>query len=864
MVMKTLRHTLIAAVILLVTSQVSGRMIFIPDDYSTIQSAIDAADTGDEVVVRDGVYEGEGFRDIRFMGKAITVRSENGRENCIIQGSGMYEDYHGFIFDHSETASSRLKGFSIKKFMSLNIPGGQAVLISDSCPAIQDCNFARNEANFGAAIMIMNSPETVNILDCRFNNNLSFNSGGAIYAEFGPIEVTGCYFENNTGCFDGGAIGLREVTGIVADCEFFSNLCDSELCHMDCYGGAVGGWHNSIDIVNCLMVDNAARGDPEWPYGDEAYGGAVFLDNYYQTVPNSIINCTIYGNRIERLGDGGGIYSVHDITLRNNLLWRNLNWNNHASNFVGANADVRYCTIQDGYPGEGNNGDYPQFNMPEIDYFYLLPSSPAIDSGHTAASNVCFTGSGGSICLDELTTSPDGSPDTGIVDRGYHYKDPCPIDPTVTPTPTPTPKPCEEMGVKIRMPAIIFRQGDPCWCRVDVCNDLAESLAGYPLFVILDVYGSLYFAPSFGEFDHYLDAFPQFDSGTTVVEVLPEFSWPEGAGRAFDIHWYAALTNPGMSQIFGAWDVLTFGWTDDPLPTPTPAPPTFTPTVTPTQPPTPTGSILIPSGTYTRGSSVGEPCRDYYHENAHTVILTRSFFIQETEVTRKMWADLRAVQPDLPADPSDTGISPTMNHPVQRETWNEAILYANLMSLRHGLPRCYYKDSGFSEPVDAMNFTTDSIYCNFDATGFRLPTEAEWEYACRAGTTTVFSCDEPNYTSITCNSCATGELPILEEHAVFCANAPAGMESVGSRDPNGWNLYDMHGNGREWCWDRYEEYYPAGPVTDPTGATSGMSRVLRGGAFDLQPVYCRSAQRALSLPDNRIDNVSFRLVRSAE
>lgn len=862
--MKNLARFIIIIHFFLATHLASGRMIFVPDEYSTIQSAIDAADAGDEVVVRDGIYEGEGFRDIRFMGKAITVRSENGNENCIIQGSGMYDDYHGFIFDHSETASSCLRGFTIKKFMSLHSPGGRAVQISDSCPTVRDCHFTGNQANGGAAIAILNSPEPVSIFDCRFSDNTSFISGGAVYAEFGLIEVAGCFFENNTGCSDGGAIGLREVTGVIVNCEFFSNVCDSNVCRMDCYGGAVGGWHNSIKIVNCLMVDNVARGNPDWPYADEAYGGAVFLDNYYQTEPNSIINCTIYGNRIERLGDGGGIYSVHDITLRSNLLWSNLNWNNRANNFVGANADIRYCTIQGGFPGEGNNGDYPRFNMPEINYFYLLPSSSAIDSGHSAASDVCFAGSEGDICLDELTTSSDGSPDTGIVDRGYHYNDPCPVDPTVTPTPTLTPKPCEDLGVKIRMPATVFRPGDSCWCWVDVCNDRAESLAGHPLFVFLDVYGDLYFAPSFCEFDHYLETFPLFVSGTTRVEVVPEFFWPCNAGTASGIHWYAALTDPGITRIIGAWDMFTFGWTDVSLPTATPRPPTFTPTITPTQPPTPTGSILIPSGTFIRGSSVSEPCRDYTHENAHTVILTRSFFMQETEVTRKMWADLRTVQPDLLADPSDTRISPTMNHPVQKVTWNEAVLYANLMSLRYGLHRCYFKDSSFSEPVDAVNYTTGSFYCDFDANGFRLPTEAEWEYACRAGTTTAFSCNEPNYASTTCRSCVAGELPILEQHAVFCANAPSGMAFVGSRAPNSWNLYDMHGNGREWCWDLCEEYYPSGPVTDPTGASSGFYHIVRGGAFDLQPVYCRSAQRANILPENRIANVSFRLVRSIE
>lgn len=560
--MKTFVYTVIIARMLLVTVQVSGRVIYVPDEYPTIQSAIYVAAIGDEVVVRDGVYEGEGFRDIRFLGRAITVRSENGSEACVIQGSGTYDDYHGFIFDHSETALSVLHGFTLKRFMSSDFQGGGAVRISNCNPTIRECNFTDNEARYGAAIQIERPTEAVNVFDSRFSNNISYLSGGAIFSEYGPIQITGCIFENNSGCWCGGAIGLRDVTGIIADCQFFSNSCDSERCLENCYGGAISGFSTSIDIVNCLLVDNVARGNSELPDSIEAQGGAIYLNNFNQTSPNKVINCTVYGNRIEVQGDGGGVYGDYDLMMRSDLLWENTDSNNHNSNVFGEYADVRYCIVQGGFPGEHNSGADPQFNFPEIDCFYLLPSSPAIDSGHAAATDVCFTGPSGEICLDELTTLADGSPDTWIVDRGYHYKNLCPFDPTVTPAPTP--EPCDEIGVIVRMPANVFRPGDPCWCRVDVCNDRAEPLAGHPLFVILDVYGTLYFAPSFGDFDHYLEPFPQFDSGTTVVEVLREFSWPGSTGAASDLHWYAALTDPGMTRIFGEWDTFTFGWTDVP------------------------------------------------------------------------------------------------------------------------------------------------------------------------------------------------------------------------------------------------------------------------------------------------------------
>lgn len=128
--------------------------------------------------------------------------------------------------------------------------------------------------------------------------------------------------------------------------------------------------------------------------------------------------------------------------------------------------------------------------------------------------------------------------------------------PTDTPTPTPTP-PCPALGVELHMPSTDFYPGDPCSCTVTVCNPGEVTYTNIPLFVILDVYGDMFFWPSFSEFDYReISVGP----GANDISVLPEFPWPAGAGDVQNIYWYAGMTDPGMSGLFGDMDMWTFGW----------------------------------------------------------------------------------------------------------------------------------------------------------------------------------------------------------------------------------------------------------------------------------------------------------------
>jgi formylglycine-generating enzyme required for sulfatase activity len=165
--------------------------------------------------------------------------------------------------------------------------------------------------------------------------------------------------------------------------------------------------------------------------------------------------------------------------------------------------------------------------------------------------------------------------------------------------------------------------------------------------------------------------------------------------------------------------------------------------------------------------------------------------------------------------------------------WYDAMDFCNRLSIREGYRPCYRQ--GFRRWV-----------CDWRADGYRLPTEAEWEYACRAGTATRHaSGDDPER---------------LGNYAWFASNAAGRVQVVGQKWSNRWGLYDMHGNIWEWCWDRYGAY-GSGAAVNPVGPASGSSRVVRGGSFFDPPADLRSAFRGVVQPTGRGPVQGFRCVR---
>jgi formylglycine-generating enzyme required for sulfatase activity len=217
--------------------------------------------------------------------------------------------------------------------------------------------------------------------------------------------------------------------------------------------------------------------------------------------------------------------------------------------------------------------------------------------------------------------------------------------------------------------------------------------------------------------------------------------------------------------------------------------------------------VVIPTGSFTMGSDNDD------ERPPHRVTLTDSFELGAYEVTQEQYEMVMGKNPSRFKRP---------RNPVENVSWDDAVEFCKRLS---ELPA--EKAAG-------------SVY--------RLPTEAEWEYACRAHTTTKFSFGD-------------GEMD-LSNYAWYRENSDSTTHPVGTKKPNPWGLYDMHGNVLEWCQDWYDDY-PSGAVTDPMGPDSGSSRVCRGGSWRYVTGGCRSAFRMQFTPFMQLNFLGFRVVRSS-
>ncbi len=265
--------------------------------------------------------------------------------------------------------------------------------------------------------------------------------------------------------------------------------------------------------------------------------------------------------------------------------------------------------------------------------------------------------------------------------------------------------------------------------------------------------------------------------------------------------------------------------------------------------------VLIPAGEFMMGSPASEEER-FDDETQHQVRITKPFYLGMYEVTvsefRRFvddtdykteaekdgeggygWNDAEG---ELDSGPEYTwrnlGFAQADNHPVVNVSWNDAVAFCAWLSKNEG--RAY-----------------------------RLPTEAEWEYACRAGTTTRFYHGDGTEDLAAVGNVADASLKQRLPTADFAITSNDGYvftSPVGSFRPNDLGLYDMHGNVWEWCQDWYdEEYYGKSPMNDPPGPTTASGRVFRGGCWNRYARYCRSAFRYGSVPEGRDNDLGFRV-----
>lgn len=255
----------------------------------------------------------------------------------------------------------------------------------------------------------------------------------------------------------------------------------------------------------------------------------------------------------------------------------------------------------------------------------------------------------------------------------------------------------------------------------------------------------------------------------------------------------------------------------------------------PTPSPIPEGFILLEPGNFIMGSPaepVPELCRDD-DEVQHHVELTQPFYLKQYEETQAEWELVFG-------EGSNPSFYLGLQKPVEQVTFADIAVYCNRLSITEGFTPCYYNDDAYTRVLDGTPpILHDQVFWDQSANGYRLPTEAEWEYACRAGTVTSY------YNGYDIVDCTVDYN--LDQIAWYYHNAFNQTQNVGLKQPNQWGLYDMLGNVWEWTWDRYGPY-PLGPVTDPIGPQEGSDRVIRGGGLCGEASACRAAARLGTSP----------------
>lgn len=376
------------------------------------------------------------------------------------------------------------------------------------------------DAENGSSLLVGQMYENFTLCDLTLVNGYSWD-GGCIHSTDSTWTLNRVGIKSNESIYKGGSVRARSSSGMFNHCVFQDNTAGK--------GGVAFINESNLSFNNCLLTNNHSNSE----------AGAL----YSKQSNVSISNCSIVSNTADN--DGGALYSEGNPTM--NII-NSIVWSNSPNQIAGPNLpSATYSNIQDGFVGEGNINADPLFINGSQGHYYLSHtdtgqdvSSPSINSGSTLASEVVFD----DIKLIQMTTRTDHLVDNGTVDQGFHYE----ADTL-----------CDTLGCNVYMPLQSYQPNDLCYCNVSVCNPTDTTYTDIPVFAILDILGNLYFAPDYSEFNFYSTQIPP---GETLINVLPQFQWPSGAGTLGGVNWYAAMTDPDISELFGESGLFTFGWSE--------------------------------------------------------------------------------------------------------------------------------------------------------------------------------------------------------------------------------------------------------------------------------------------------------------
>jgi formylglycine-generating enzyme required for sulfatase activity len=283
----------------------------------------------------------------------------------------------------------------------------------------------------------------------------------------------------------------------------------------------------------------------------------------------------------------------------------------------------------------------------------------------------------------------------------------------------------------------------------------------------------------------------------------------------------------------------------------------------------PSGMTLIPQGVFTMGDLL-----NYLGNSPTRTVTLDAFYMGNYEVTKAEWDEVRTWglsngYTDLAAGSGKSEFSWDSNHPVQTITWYQTLKWCNARSQKAGLTPVYYTNDAQTTIYKTGNVDVTNAQVNWAANGYRLPTEAEWEKAARGGLSgqhfpwgDTISHSQANYRSGYFSWDMSYMAGKQNYHPTY-GTAPQPFTSpVGAFAANGYGLYDMTGNVSEWCWD-WPDDYATGSQTNPRGASSDVSRAIRGGSWYDMSNICRVATRNSNYPTYSNNGVGFRVVRSS-